>query len=803
MLQNFLLLAYRNLSKRAAFSFVNVFGLSLGMCACLSILKFVDFETSYDDFHTHGQSLYRMTRTMVLGTERQQPNVMTTYGLGPALQENIPEVKNYIRTHDGNSVVSVETGSGETKAFHENNLLIVDSTFLDAFTFKVLAGDAISPLDNPNSIVFTRSMAMKYFGSLDAIGRDVKLNGGRMNGDYVVSAIIEDVPANSSFSFRFLLPIHNIFLQGQYKEQDGWGTNNFITYVQLHDKASFSSASARLDAISERYINPRFAGYGGVIELGFQPLRDIHLETGIRHGAPATSPDTLYFFGLIAAFILMIAWINYINLSTARAMERAREVGIMKTVGARRSELIVQFLLESVVVNVIAVFFALILALFFIPQLGDVLGKKLVLDLSDARLWVVLGLLFISGSAASGVYPAFIMSSYKIGAALKTAREDFSLRKVLVVFQFACSLLLLAGTLVVYRQVSFMKSQDTGFQMNQMLIVPGPGTINWDDAKRLLAVFKDEVKKIKGVEAVTTSGALPGAGYNWGADIYRVGKEKSDFRLGFVVWVDPDFLSTYDIPLIAGRNFDEQIASDMKALIVNEASLEAFDLGTPEEALQQKLVLDGDTSSIIGVVRNYNWNSLKSEVTPFLFGADVVVPAHISIQLNAHELRSATAAIGELYQKLIPGEPFEYYFLDDAFNAQYQGDLQFGKIFALFAALAIAISCLGLWGLASFTTSQRLKEIGVRKVLGASVVNIIYLLCSQFMKLVVVASILAMPLAWYGMDSWLGQFAFRIEIGWPLFVIPFAVLALIALTTVGMQVMKGAMTNPARVLRSE
>ncbi|MGC3943678.1 MAG: ABC transporter permease [Chryseolinea sp.] len=802
MVRNFLLLAFRNLRKRASFSFVNIFGLSLGMCACLTILKYVDFETSYDHFHTHGKSLYRMTRTLIKSGERQQSNVMTTYGLGPALQESIPEVKNYVRTHNGNSVISVQGRNGE-KAFHENNLLIVDSTFLEAFTFKFIAGDAKHPLDNPNSIVMTRSMAMKYFGNLDAIGRDVKLNGGRMNGDYVVSAIIEDVPANSSFSFSFLLPLHNIFLEGQYKNDDGWGWNNFTTYVQLQDDTSEKNASTRLASVAERYLNPKLVSIGGVAELRFQPLRDIHLETGIRHDVPTVSPDTLYFFALIAAFILMIAWINYINLSTARAMERAREVGIMKTIGAKRSELVFQFLLESIVVNTFAVLLALVLAIFVIPQLGELLGKKLVLDLNDSRLWIVLAILFVSGSLASGAYPAFIMSSYKIGTALKTSREGFSLRKVLVVFQFACSLLLLAGTLVVYRQVSFMQLQDTGLQMDQMLVVPGPGTIKWEDAKHRLAVFKDEAKKIRGVEAITTSGALPGAGYNWGADVYRVGKEKSDFRLGCVVWVDPDFLSTYDIPLVAGRNFDDKIASDMKALIINEASLEAFDLGTAEEALQQKLVLDGDTSSIIGVARNYNWNSLKSEVTPFLFGADTIVPANISIQLSAHEIQSATEAIGELYKQLIPGEPFEYYFLDDAFNAQYQSDLQFGKIFGLFAALAIAISCLGLWGLASFTTAQRLKEIGVRKVLGASVINIVYMLCGQFMKLVALASILAMPLAWYGMDSWLAQFAFRIDIGWPLFILPFGALALIALLTVGLQVFKGAMTNPAQVLRSE
>ena len=803
MIRNFLLLAFRNLRKRASFSFVNVFGLALGMCACLTILKYIDFETSYDNFHANRNVLFRINRMLVRGGERQQPNVMTTYGLGPALQAEIPEVKSYIRTHDGNSVVSVQSAAGETKAFHESNILVVDSTFLEAFTFKVLAGDASKPLDDPNSIVLTRSMAVKYFGESEAIGKDVRLNGGRMNGDYVVTAIIEDVPGNSHFSFGFLLPIHNIFLQGQYKEENGWGVNNFVTYVKLHDKATFSKASAGLSAVAERYLNPRLVDYNGVAELRLQPLCDIHLETGIRHDVPTVSAETLYFFGLIAAFILFIAWINYINLSTARAMERAREVGIMKTIGARKMELVAQFLLESLAINLLAVSIALIFALVFIPKLGDVLGKHFALDLSDARLWMVLAGLFIAGTLASGIYPAFVMSSFRIGAALKGTPDRFSMRKVLVIFQFACSLLLLAGTLVVYKQVSFMQAQDTGLQMDQMLVLPGPGTIKWNDAKRRLAIFKEQAKSIPGVTAVTTSGALPGAGYNWGADIYKVGRKKEDFHLGCVVWVDPDFLGTYDIPLIAGRNFDERKASDMKALIINEASLEAFDLGTAEQALNEKLVMDGDTAEIIGVVKNYNWNSLKSEVVPFLFGADTIVPANISIQLRGESIRTSTEAIGDLYQHLIPGEPFEYYFLDDAFNAQYRNETQFGEIFALFAALAMVISCLGLWGLASLTTSQRLKEIGVRKVLGASVLSIVYMLCSQFMKLIIVASVVALPLAWYGMDSWLAQFAFRIGIGWPLFVLPFIALALIALLTVGLQVVKGASTNPARVLRSE
>jgi putative ABC transport system permease protein len=803
MIRNYLLIASRNLRKRATFSFINIFGLALGICACLAILRYIDFETSYDNFHTNHTSLYRINRTFLRNGERQQPNVMTTYGLGPALGEEIREVKLYVRTHPGNAVVTTQTASGQTRAFHENNLLIADSTFLDAFTFKIIAGNKKTPLDDPNAIVLTRAMAAKYFGEEDPIGKDVRLNGGRMNGDYVVTAVVENTPDNSHFYFDFLLPIHNLFLDGQYKKDDGWAWNNFNTYVQLNENASLTGATARLPAFAARFLDPNVSNRAGTYELRLQPIRAIHLETGIRHDEGSVSPDTLYFFAMIACFILIMAWINYINLSTARAMERAREVGIMKTIGARRGELVMQFLLESILINALAMLLSVGMAYLLIPRLGSVLGKTITLDLMDHRLWYILGLMLVAGTLASGLYPAFVMSAYKISSALRSTRESFPLRKVLVVFQFACSLLLLGGTWMVYQQVNFMQSQDTGLQMDQMLIVPGPGTIDWNEAKRRIAILKEEVKKLDGVESVTSSGALPGAGYNWGADVYRAGNEASDFKLGCVVWVDPDFLSTYKIPLVAGRNFDIARASDMKALIINEASLQAFDLGTAEQALDEKLVMDGDTSSIIGVVKDYNWNSLKSEVTPFLFGADTVIPANLSVELRAGSVQQTTEAIGKIYQQLIPGEPFEYYFLDDSFNAQYKGDQQFGKIFGLFAALAIGISCLGLWGLASFTTSQRMKEIGVRKVLGATVVNIVYMLCSQFMKLIVVASFIAIPLAWYGMDSWLSTFAFRISIGWELFAWPLTFLLGVALLTVGIQVLRGATANPADVLRTE
>jgi putative ABC transport system permease protein len=805
MIQNYIKLAFRNLKKRTAFSIINIAGLALGVCTCLIILNYIDFETSYDNFHTHASDLYRINRTLIQNGERKQPHVMTTYGLGPALESDLPEVKHYIRTHEEEAVLQYQPETGEAKAFHENKILIADSTFFEAFTFKSRAGNLAKALHDPNSIVLTQSVARKYFGGENPLGKTMTLSGGRMNGDYTVTAVMEDIPGNSHFVFDILVPIHNIFLTKQYQQDDGWGWNNFTTYVQLNEGAIEEHAEQKLPRFCQRRLDPKWKDINGRMELKLQPLRDIHLQPGLRMNVETVNPGTIYFFGVIAAFILFIAWINYINLSTARAMERAREVGIKKAIGAFRSQLIVQFICESVVINFIGMVLAVSLAVLLLPSLSNIVGRELAFNFTDTRLWLVLTALFVIGTLASGVYPALVLSSFKITKVMKGHGDGhgFSLRKALVVFQFAASLILIAGTLVVYRQIHFMQAQDKGLQMDQMLVVAGPGTIKWKIAQQALAIFKEEAMKINGVKEVATSGAVPGGGHNWGADVRRSGAAVTENKPGSVVWIDPDFIPTYNIPFVAGKNFDPAIKSDMEAVIINEASLDAYDLGTAEQALHQQLVMGEDTATIIGILKNYNWSSLKTDYVPFLFRADTIIPPQISIHLQAQNIPAAVESIGKLYKELIPGEPFEYTFLDDSFNAQYKSDQQFGNIFGMFASLAVAISCLGLWGLASFTTAQRLKEIGVRKVLGASVTSIVILLSGQFMRLVIIAAIIAVPIVWYGSNSWLHSFAFRIALGLDLFFLPVITLALIALLTVSVQVFKGAITNPAKVLRSE
>lgn len=811
MLKNYLTLAIRNLLKRKLYSFINIFGLALGVAVCLVILQYVDFELSFDSFHTHADRIYRTNNSHYSAGEFRGTSALSGYAQGPSLLADVPEVKSYVRTHPmyGGAVVSYKPESGDPSTFFEEDIQLVDSTFLDVFTYKALQGDLNTALDNPKSIVFTQKMVEKYFNpGEDPLGKIVQISGGWADGDYEITAILENTPQNTHFTFDFLLPTHNLLEGDQYQQDDGWGWNNFITYVELHENANPKNVEEKLPAFIDKYQGKDLAESNSKNVLTLQPIRSIHLTPGLRNESSATvSINTIYFFIIISLFILAIAWVNYINLSTARALERAREVGIKKSIGAHRTQLMMQFIFESVLVNFLGVVLAVLLALALLPALGEIVGKNFYFDFTDARFWFTITGLFLVGSFISGAYPAFVLSSFNITEVIKGKVEKvgggLSLRKVLVVFQFASSLILIAGTFAIYRQVMFMRSQDKGLTMEQMLIVNGPSVLPPQGARQRLISLKHELKEIPGVSNVATSGAIPGGGYNWGTGMRKDGTAAEENKSGSVVWVDPDFIPTYDITILSGRSFNPAIVSDMESVLVNEAALTAFGLGTPEEALNEKIILGGDTVAILGVLKNYHWNSLKTEHTPWLLKADSISRRSFSIHLSSTNLSETISEVEKKYKEAFPGNPFDYYFLDDFFNNQYKDDQQFASIFSLFAVLAIIIACLGLWGLASFTTTQKLKEIGIRKVLGASVSSIMSLLSWQFLKLVLIASVIAIPIMWYGISTWLGNFAFRISIQWDMFVVPMVVLSILSIGTVSLQIYRGANVNPAKTLRSE
>jgi putative ABC transport system permease protein len=810
MFKNYLTLALRNLLKRKVYSAINILGLAIGVAVCLIILKYVDFELSYDNFHRNAANIFRTTGTFYQNGEKRGTSPLSGYAQGPALLQDIPEVKRYVRTHPmyGGAVVTYKRAAGDPSTFHEESMQWVDSTFLDVFSYQAISGDISTALDKPGTIVITKKMAGKYFGEEDPLGKVLQIAGGWLDGDYEVTAVLEDVPQNSHFTFEFLLPVHNLLTSGQYKEDDGWGWNNFVTYVELHPNVDMKALEPKLAAFIEKYRGKNLSESNSKLVVTFQPIREIHLRPGMSNESSATiSTNTIYFFLIISIFILSIAWINYINLSTARAMERAREVGIKKAIGAFKSQLVSQFVFESVLVNFMGVVIAALLAVALLPVLSKIVDRNLSFDFGDYRLWVILGGLFVVGSVVSGIYPALVLSSFQTIEVLKGKAEKmggaFSLRKVLVVFQFASSLILIAATFTVYRQIVFMRNQDKGLTMDQMLIINGPSVVEQKTVRNRLQTLKNNLKQIPNVLSVATSASIPGGGYNWGTGMRKDGQQRDENKTGSVVWVDPDFIETYGIKVISGRNFNIEMASDMEAVLINEASLAAFGLGNAENALNERIILGGDTVPILGVLKNYHWNSLKIDHAPFLLKADTISRRNFSIHLNGKDINATISEVEKQFKEAFPGNPFDYYFLDDFFNKQYKDEKQFAEIFSLFAILAIVIACLGLWGLASFTTTQKLKEIGIRKVLGASVGTIVSLLSWQFFKLVLIASIIAIPLTWYGIKSWLGEFAFRIGLEWDLFVVPVFLLTVIALTTVSVQILRGASINPAKILRTE
>jgi putative ABC transport system permease protein len=811
MIRNFFTLAIRNLLKRKVYSFINIFGLAIGVAVCLVILKYIDFELSYDNFHEKSAHIYRTITTHYRNGESRGTGVLSGYAQGPSLLADIPEVKTFVRTHPmyGGAVFTYKREGGDPSSFHEdNNTLWVDSTFFDVFTFKAAEGVLSTALNKPNSIVLTKKAATRYFKTdEDPLGKTIDIAGGWFDGGYEVTAVIAEVPENSHFNFEFILPVHNLLKGEQYTEDDGWGWNNFVTYVELNPQSDPKKVEEKLPAFVDKYQGKDLAESNSKNVIGLQPILSIHTTPGLTHDGPTISSTTVYFFLIISIFILAIAWVNYINLSTARAMERAREVGIKKAVGAYRSQLISQFVFESLLVNLLGVVIAVIIAMGLLPLLGDIVNKDFSFDFTDWRFWIILVVLFLIGSLISGAYPAVVLSSFNTTEVLKGKSEKmvkgFSLRKALVVFQFASSLILIAGTFAIYRQLMYMRDQPKGLTMDQMLIINGPSVLDRSIRVERLTSMKNELKKIPGVLSVATSAAIPGGGYNWGTGIRRDGTDREQSKSGSIVWVDPDFIETYGITVLTGRQFNPEIKSDMESVLVNQAALTAFGLGDPENALTERLIFGGDTVAILGVLKNFHWSSLKSDHTPFLFKADTISDRNYSMHLSGTNINEVIKQVEAKYKEIFPGNPFDFYFLDEFFNNQYKADQQFGKIFSLFALLAIFIACLGLWGLASFTTAQKLKEIGIRKVLGASVGSIMSLLSWQFLKLVLIASIIALPLAGYGVNTWLDNFAFRIGLQWDLLVVPLVILVVVALGTVSLQILRGANINPAKTLRTE
>ncbi|HET6566487.1 MAG TPA: ABC transporter permease, partial [Rhodothermales bacterium] len=753
MFRNYIKTAIRSLLRQKGYSFINVAGLTLGMACCLLLFQYVAYEYSFDQFNTIRDRIYRAVFHSTHNGEDQGTGANVGFSFGPTMAQEVPGIVKFARVHPnyGDAVVSYKGPAGD-RTFKEEGVFYVDSTFLSMFTYPLVKGDRPQALRQPETMLVSASMARKYFGNTDPIGKMLDVTGW-VRGPYTVTGVFRDVPPTSSMQFDFLLPMQDLLKTGMYMQEGAdWGWTNFTTYVETGPSADLSDIERKITESYTRHRADNLAASNTKIDAHLQPLLDVHLNADF--GGPGIvqgSRKTVYFFMVIGLITLLIALVNYVNLATARALDRAKEVGVRKVVGAHRQQLMGQFLLESALMNLTALVLAIVLALLLLPVVNQVADVKLTGSLwLDARFWAVFLGVFGLGALLSGLYPAFILSSFKPVTVLKGKAGAFTsrvtLRKVLVVVQFAASITLLAGTFIVYEQLQYVRGMDIGLDLNQVLVVEaprvGPEGQDRDDRTIAMSTLKEELRKIPAVREIGLSSTTPGKGFNWYTEMYKATDDPSRGQPARATGIDAHFADVYGLEMVAGQPFHEGMpvpdSGDVRVL-VNETMVKAVGFPSNEEAIGQGIKAGPQPTFIVqGVFKDFNWSSAHEQTEAVMFFYQPY-GGNISMKVSTKDLPGTLASVQKTYEALFPGNPFNYYFADAAYDAQYKADERFATLFGAFAGIAILIACLGLFGLAAFTAESRTKEIGVRKVLGATVPSIVGLLSKDFVKLVVIA----------------------------------------------------------------
>jgi len=791
MLKNYLKIAWRNLYKQKAFSLIHILGLTMGITVCLMIFLYIMNEFSVDKFHKQGKNIYRVMR----GFDPAQPKVPYLSGpYAPALLNDFPQdIKMAVRVSPQNNLVSF----GE-KAFNEKKVYAVDAGFFKLFTFPLLKGDGATALDNPNSVVLTETTAKKYFGSVDnAMGKVVQFD---KQLSLKVMGVAKDVPSNSHLDFDMVMPIAN------YTKNQGfnvWINNGLFVYVLLNEHASKIALESRFKQFMDKYMGKDMQKFGAKFDLALTPLNDIYFEQysafdNVKHG----DKTVVFIFISIAALIMLIACINFMNLATIRAVERSKEVGMRKVMGALLNHLIWQFIGESLMLALISCALSIGLLLLLMPFYNQLLGYSLTVSWNSAPIWLFLfGVILIVGVLA-GSYPAIFMSAFSpiqaLKGKLKLGKGGSIFRQGLVVLQFSISVMLIIGTIVIVNQMHYIKSKSLGYDKEQTLVIKIDNNDIYDHRK----AFKDELQNSGAVSSVSLMSGEPGGFYDVHAfdaeGQQAVFKSRTEFA-------DFEYVKTLGLKVIAGRDFSPEFATDTtNAVLINRTC--AKELGfSPQQAVGKWIKnrgRDDKKRNVVGVVEDFNFLSLKENMD-----ALVIAPNDdrrvIVIKLKPGNIPASVAAVKNIYTKVAPVYPFEYTFLDQKFDTTYKTDIRQQTMLTIFSGLAIFIACLGLFGLASFTATKRTKEIGVRKVLGSSVQNILILISKDLLKPVLLATVIAMPIGYYCMNKWLQSFAYKTPLHWWIFVLAAFLTFVIALATISFQSIKAALSNPVKSLRSE
>ena len=738
LLKNHLRSTLRAIAKNRVYSALNILGLAVGIAACLFILQYVSYERSFDKFHSQHEDLYRVRYQIFRGGSLEVDCAAAVPRVGPFMKEKMPEVIDFARAYPFSGVVRYE----DTR-FREERMHMADLSFLEIFDFPLVDGD-LARFAEPSTAVITEEIARKYFGDASALGKTLEIDG---DNRVEIVGVAKDVPHNSHFKFDVLVSYETLNNRTRNDEgisasETSWGWYDFNTYVLLQPGSDPVAFDQKFRDFLWEERGERFKERNYHSEFPLQAVTDIHLYSNLlQESEPEEQGDgrAVAFLSLIAFFILLIAWINYINLSTARSIERSREVGVRKTLGATRPQLIYQFLTESFLLNLIALAIALGIVTLGIGSFNRLTDSSLNLAfLGDATFWLSVLAILVVGSIIAGLYPAFVLSSYRPVAVLQgkmsPANSGNFLRKGLVVFQFAASATLIAGTIIVFQQLAHMQKVDLGFDMTETLVVKGPEFFAVDSLfKSTNLAFKEEMSKRANVRSISSSSNVPGDEIFWTNSIKKEEESEDKFKIIYNCGVDYDYFPTYQIDLVAGRNYGPGYSIDTASLILNETGVTYLGFDSAEEALGKQVTFWSRPKTIVGVVADYNQMSAKTKVAPIAFPLATEAVNYYTIKLDGQDYRSSFREVRDSYEAFFPGNPFDYFFLDQFFNRQYENDRKFSRVFTLFSVFAILVACLGLFGLSSFTVLNRSKEIGIRKILGASTPGIVRLLTREYL----------------------------------------------------------------------
>ncbi|TRX51404.1 FtsX-like permease family protein [Fulvivirga sp. M361] len=804
MLRNYLKTTFRSLLKNKIFSFINLFGLAIGMASVLMITIYVKYERSYEKFYDNAYDIFRVTLDLYNGSEFVVNDCETYQTLGPEFSEKMPEVRDYVRF--------MHYGTGEVFApstlnrHYEHKIYLADPSAFTIFDYSMLFGDPSVNFDAPFKVVLTETIAQKYFGELDVIGEVIELAG--LETPFEIVAVMKDLPQNTHLKFDMLVSHATIPKVFTSYEKYPWGGNNEYTYLLMNKGVSVEEFNEKLKQYS--LDNENITDEIVISER----ITDIHLYSNKTFEPEVNgSAQTVNFMVLIGMFIIALAWVNYINLSTAKSLERAREVGVRKVVGSSKTQLISQFLFDAFIINLLAAVFAFTIVQLGMPVFRDITGQDLPSTMvTDLQLWGLLLAIMLLGTFLAGSYPALVLSSFKPAVVLKgkftRSFKGLLLRKGLVVFQFLTTVVLLSVSLAVYFQIDHLSTADLGVKIDNTVVLRSPPRIKYDSAfAGLVNTYKNELSQQSWVSGVSVAEAVPGVELheiNTTTGIRRVEADEKEGTFNYYTYgVQPDYFNVLGIQLVAGKFFPDKAKAQ---IVINERAVETLGYENAESALGKKITYFryDEPCEIVGVIRNFYQRSPKEKHIPMVMYCSGQSDYHLFVvKLNTSDTKKALATMSDLWKNVFVNSSFDYYFLNDQYNHQYQTDQRFGNVTVLFTVLSIIIASLGLFGLSSFTIAQRTKEIGIRKALGATVSGIVHLLSKDFLKLIMIAGLLAIPAAYYLVLLWLDNYASKIELEWWLFVMPLALILVIAIITIIGQTIKTAIQNPVGSLRHE